>query len=193
LMTSAVRDGGLREDSIKLFSMLVHPRTSQKYDREVLAKGWDQPLEAALNSEREHFKKLHDALEKKADLLKDATSADAEISEVEKEVTQLLDSSPLQVQQVWDNLNLRTKHRYERKGDEYSKHNFDWMASILIKDRIDTNHMNDKAPVKDVTDMEIELMWKKIMSSKVLFTTLQVGWLTAFNSSLSPVPGFSTL
>ena len=156
LMTSAVRDGGLREDSIKLFSMLVHPRTSQKYDREVLAKGWDQPLEAALNSEREHFKKLHDALEKKADLLKDATSADAEISEVEKEVTQLLDSSPLQVQQVWDNLNLRTKHRYERKGDEYSKHNFDWMASILIKDRIDTNHMNAKAPVKDVTDMEIE-------------------------------------
>ena len=31
LMTTAVRDGGLREDTIKLFSMLVHPRTSQKY------------------------------------------------------------------------------------------------------------------------------------------------------------------
>ena len=31
LMTTAVRDGGLREDTIKLFSMLVHPRTSKKY------------------------------------------------------------------------------------------------------------------------------------------------------------------
>ena len=30
------------------------------------------------------------------------------------------------------------------------------MASILIKHRIVTNHMNDKAPIKDVTDMEIE-------------------------------------
>ena len=122
MMTNAVRDGGLREDSTKLFSMLVHPRTSQKYDKEVLAKGWDQPLQAALDSEREHFKKLHDALEKKADLLRDATSAEVEISEVDKEVTQLLDSSPLQVQQVWDNLNIRSKHRYERKGDDYSKY-----------------------------------------------------------------------
>ena len=36
------------------------------------------------------------------------------------------------------------------------QHNFNWMASILIKHRIVTNHMNDKAPIKDVTDMEIE-------------------------------------
>ena len=50
LMTTAVRDGGLREDTIKLFSMLVHPRTSQKYDKEVLARGWDQPLEIELQS-----------------------------------------------------------------------------------------------------------------------------------------------
>ena len=34
LMTNAVRDGGLREDSIKLFPMLIHPRTSQIYDKE---------------------------------------------------------------------------------------------------------------------------------------------------------------
>ena len=53
LMTSAVRDGGLREDTIKLFSMLAHPRTSQKYDKDVLSQGWDQPLQQALGAENE--------------------------------------------------------------------------------------------------------------------------------------------
>ena len=34
LLTAVARDGGLREDSIKLFCNLSHPRTAQKYDRE---------------------------------------------------------------------------------------------------------------------------------------------------------------
>ena len=59
LMTTAVRDGGLREDSVKLFSMLVHPRTSQKYNRNILAKDWDQSFLESLNTEKEQLKKLH--------------------------------------------------------------------------------------------------------------------------------------
>ena len=39
LLTTEARDGGLREDSIKLLlSCLVHPRTSQKFDKMLLQK-----------------------------------------------------------------------------------------------------------------------------------------------------------
>ena len=58
LLTTAARDGGLREDSIKFFSILVHPRTSQKDDKEVLASGWNTELRKQLDNEREHFVKI---------------------------------------------------------------------------------------------------------------------------------------
>ena len=46
LLTTSARDGGLREDSLGMFSCMVHVRTSQKYDKETLANGWDQGLKA---------------------------------------------------------------------------------------------------------------------------------------------------
>ena len=151
LMTTTARDGGLREDSIKTFSMFVHPRTSQKYDREVLSKGWDKPLEETLVAEKEHFVKLHEALRKKI-----VIDVDENIDEVDDEIEELLNTIPPQVQQVWDNLNLRTKHRFERGDDDYAKNNFDWMASILIKDRINVNHMDGGAPLKAPHELLIE-------------------------------------
>ena len=102
LMTTALRDGGLREDSLKMFSMLVHPRTSQKYDKEVLAEGWDEPLANTLEAEKEHFTKIHDAVERLTDL---EDNDDREL--IEEEIGHLLATVPPQVQQVWDNLNLR--------------------------------------------------------------------------------------
>ena len=48
---------------------------------------------------------------------------------------------PPQVQIVWDNLNLRMKHRFERKDDCYTDFNYDWMASLFILERIRANHM----------------------------------------------------
>ena len=155
LMTTAVRDGGLREDSIKLFSMLVHPRTSQKYDKDVLADGWDQPLNEALAVEREHFQKLHDALQQKSNFIENDATND-EIDAAAREVARLLASSPQQVQIVWDNLNLRSKHKFERKNDEYAKSNFDWMASMFVRDRIDVNHMKSSEPVRSPADLKIE-------------------------------------
>ena len=38
-------------------------------------------------------------------------------------------------------LNIRSKHKYERKGDKYDKSNLDWMASIFIQEKISANHM----------------------------------------------------
>ena len=61
------------------------------------------------------------------------------------------------MQKVWDNLNLRTKHRYQRANDEYSSSNLDWMASLWIQDRINANHMESKEgiSVKNVSDLNI--------------------------------------
>ena len=56
-LTTAVRAGGLREDTIKvLSSCLVHPRTSQKYDRSTLAKDWDSSMQSSLRHEEDHFR-----------------------------------------------------------------------------------------------------------------------------------------
>ena len=68
-----------------------------------------------------------------------------------------MDSTPPQVQKVSDNLNRRTKHRRERGDDDYAKHSFDWMASLFIKDRINTNLMSASGPVKDAADITIEV------------------------------------
>ena len=75
-----------------------------KYDK---GKGWD--LVAALEVEKEHFRKLHEALQMKSEMDKYA-GTDSE--QVEDEIELLLNTIPPQVQQVWDNLNLRTKHRF---------------------------------------------------------------------------------
>ena len=47
-LTTAARDGGLREDSLNILSCFVHPRTSQVYDKEILAIGWDAKLQSLL-------------------------------------------------------------------------------------------------------------------------------------------------
>ena len=69
LVTNALRDGGLREDTIKTLPMCIHPRTSQIYDKNILSKNWKKPLEEALEQEKEHFKKLNDANKRKSKLL----------------------------------------------------------------------------------------------------------------------------
>ena len=61
LLTTAARDGGLREDTIKMLCCMVHPRTSQKYDKEVLGEGWDNALHETLKIENDHFEKQKQA------------------------------------------------------------------------------------------------------------------------------------
>ena len=52
---SNARDGGMREDSIKLCANYVHPRTIQKYEKYVLAKDWNAKLVDARNIEAAGF------------------------------------------------------------------------------------------------------------------------------------------
>ena len=159
LLTTAARDGGLREDSLKIFSFMVHPRTSQKYDQKVLAVGWDTNLKDGLEEEKAHFEKLKDT-ELIIEKLLQEGAAVAAVEAAQREFEDLLDSCPPQFNLVWDNLNLRTKRRFRRAGDDYSSFNLDWMASLWIKDRIDSNHMDHKEGIalKDVENLSIKDM-----------------------------------
>ena len=159
LLTTAARDGGLREDTIKLFCCCLHPRTSQKYDKEVLGEGWDTELKETLKMEKDHFEKQQLA-EMKLEKLFTEHSSDIDIESSKTELETILDTVPPQTQVVWDNLNLRSKHRFKRVGDEYSDSNLDWMASLFIQDRIDANHMENRegVAVKDADNLSIKDM-----------------------------------
>ena len=156
LLTTAARDGGLREDSLGLLACLVHSRTSQKYDKKILAAGWNDALKEALINEKLHFEKIKEAENKVSNLLYSSTEWESAVGELEK----LLDSTPPQYQMVWDNLNLSTKHRFERAEDKKSTFRLDWMASLWIRDRISANHMDNTrgTSVKHVDDLAIKDM-----------------------------------
>ena len=172
LLTTAARDGGLREDSIKLFCILVHPRTSQKYDREVLAPGWDSDLKKSFVEEKDFFEKIRTAEQRIEQLCHEGSSLFA-IEAAKDDLELLLDSSPAQTQLVWDNLNIRTKHRHERKGDQYSSSNLDWMSSLWIQDRINSNHMDHRGvPVKDVDCLSIKDMVPSDKEKDYIFMAL---------------------
>ena len=159
LLTTCARDGGLREDSIRLFASLVHPRTSQKYDKSVLCNGWDTKLKENLEREKSHFIAKMEAEDRIEELLQ-LHAADEVIDEAKKELDNIINTSPPQLQMVWDNLNLRTKHRYQRVGDNYEDANLDWMASLWIEDRIDANHMEHREgeSLKNIDSLSIKDM-----------------------------------
>ena len=156
LMTTVARDGGLREDSLKLFPGLCHPRTSQKCDRSVLAHGWNEKLQACLKKERDHFEEEAKVRARIEDLLNNAATDDV-VESAKEELEVLLDASPPQTEMVWDNLNLRTNHRFQRVDDNYADSNLDWMASLWIMNRINTNHMENTEGValKDIENLTI--------------------------------------
>ena len=157
LLTTIARDGGLREDSIKIFSPMVTPRTSQRYDKSVLSSGWDVKLRDCLQNEKSHFEEQKKAEENVEKLLHDQAATEV-VDAAKAELELLIDNAPKQCQVVWDNLNLRTKHREERSGDNYSDANLDWMSSLMIKDRINSDHMehNEGVALKDIEHLSIK-------------------------------------
>ena len=55
-------------------------------------------------------------------------------------------------------MNLQSKHRFERKEDQPSDLNYDWMASLAVEERISTAHMDHQpgVSVKDPDDLAIQ-------------------------------------
>ena len=152
-LTCVARDGGLREDSMKIFCIFCHPRTAQKYDRNILAVGWDSKLQEALLQERKHFEELKLAQSVLESLSGDKSSQSFEAATLD--VKWLEDTVPPQLQLCWDNLNLRSKHKFERQKDNYYENNFDWMASIWLQERVSANHMEHSSgkPLKQPMDL----------------------------------------
>ena len=174
LLATCARDGGLREDSLNIFSScMVAPRTSQRHDKEVLSVGWDTKLRDSLKEEEMHFSTLIETKRKLEKLFEEGADAEA-IKATEDEVEDLIDSTPPQLQVVWDNLNLRTKHRYERVGDNYADSNLDWMASLWVKDRISANHMEHRSgvPLKDDANLNIKDMVPSNLEKDYIFISL---------------------
>ena len=173
LLTTCGRDGGLREDTLKLFCSMVHPRTSQKYDKEVLAAGWDNKLKEILKEEKAHFldQKI---VESEIEKLSNENSSDDAIKAAKEDLENILDNAPPQLQMVWDNLNLRRKHRFQRTDDEYSDSNLDWMASLWIQDRINANHMEHREgiAVKDIGNLSIRDMVPSEKEKDYIFRAL---------------------
>ena len=172
LLTAIARDGGLREDSLKLLCNLCHPRTAQKYDRVVLANGWDTKLKEVLSSESLHFQELQNAEVQLEQLSGESSSQEQVVASAEIEL--LRNQLPPQVQLVWDNLNLRTKHRHERQGDNYFDSNFDWMASLWIQERVLANHMDHKPgqALKEPTHLSIQDFVPSQPEEDYFFTSL---------------------
>ena len=172
LLTAIARDGGLREDSLKLLCNLCHPRTAQKYDKVVLANGWDTKLKEVLSSESLHFQELRNAEVQFDQLSGESSSQEQAVASAEIEL--LRNQLPPQVQLVWDNLNLRTRHRHERQGDNYLDSNFDWMASLWIQERVLANHMDHKPgqPLKEPTNLSIQDFVPSQLEENYIFTSL---------------------
>ena len=189
LLTTVARDGGMREDSLRIFCNLCHPRTAQKYDQEVLSKDWDTELQDALAVELLHFQQLQNA-EHESQQLSESTTSPTETSteDIEQfpgstpclpefaaeDIELMLSSLPPQCQMTWDNLNLRTKHRHERQHDKYEDSNFDWMASLWIQERISGNHMKHSPgePLKDPASLSIQDFVPSQEEENYLFTSL---------------------
>ena len=110
MLTTVARDGGLREDSLSVFSCFVHPRTSQTYDKEVLAVGWDSKVSKYLKEEKDYFERIR-AAQIQLETLQTDRHESNELNVAEASLESLLDDCPLQLQLVWDNINLTIKHR----------------------------------------------------------------------------------
>ena len=95
-------------------------------------------------------------------------------NEAKQKLEDKLDGTIPLLQLVWDNLNIRSSHRFERTGDFYSDTNFDWMASLWTKDRVIAAHMEHLSgkPLKNVTELSIDDHVASQTELEYLFMTL---------------------
>ena len=154
LLGVMARDGGLREESLKIFPQLCHVRTLQKYDR-VLEMNSKDSLMQKLDSEKKFHVNLKNAKEKVADLSEEGTID--ELQAAETELKEIQSQHPKFLTTVWDNLNLRGERRHDRTGDLWSDFNHDFMTSLHITERIDATHMDNSGKAfKKPQDLSIE-------------------------------------
>ena len=100
---AVARDGGLREESLKLFPQFCHPRTLQKYDH-VLAKHSKTPLEEKLKDEKQHLDALTIILN---DMEKEGSEEEVLANQLKLKDTEA--KAPKMLTTVWGSVNLSRK------------------------------------------------------------------------------------
>ena len=136
---SIARNGGLREDSLKLLPQCVHPRTLQKYDHSLQAHS-REPLHEQLMEEKTFIDNIKKIVEQMETLSIDDDSQ-VKLNELENELESLKQNTPKMLTTGWDNLNLGGTRRHERMTDNLEDMHRDCMTSLHIKERIDVNHL----------------------------------------------------
>ena len=122
--------------------------------------------------ERKPFEELKLAQSVLESLSGDKSSQSFEAATLD--VKWLEDTVPPQLQLCWDNLNLRSKHKFERQKDNYYDNNFDWMASIWLQERVSANHMEHSSgkPLKQPIDLAIQDFVPTSEEKNYIFTSL---------------------
>ena len=155
LMGVMARDGGLKEDFLKIFPEFCHPRTLQKYDHK-LAVNSQAPLIEKIETERKYWQDLV-AVKDRLEGLDILDGTEEEIEAAKKDLKVIQETAPRMLSTAWDNLNLRGNRRHERVGDTWDDLNHDFMTSIHIEERVDANHMEHGGKgFKKVKDLTIE-------------------------------------
>ena len=137
---SVARDGGLREDSLKLLPQCVHPRTLQKYDHALQAHS-REPLHEQLLEEKTFINNVNKLVEEMETLSIEDDDFQMKLNELDNELKSLKQNTPKMLTTGWDNLNLGGNRRHERMTDKPEDMHRDCMTSLHIKERIDVNHL----------------------------------------------------
>ena len=139
-MGMLARDGGLKEERLKDFPEFCHPRTLAKYDY-ILAAQSEVPLECKLTEEKQFIHDVSKVMQELDNL--SISRSDEETASLQLELQNLNNNAPKMLTTVWDNLNIRAKHRHERINDRYEDNNYDYMTSINVEERISADHLEN--------------------------------------------------
>ena len=152
-MGMLARDGGLKEEFLKLFCEFCHPRTLARYDH-VLAAQAEIPLECKLNEEKEFIDDVSKVINDVKNLSISHSSDESE--SLASKLQNLNANTPKMITTVWDNLNIRAKHRHERINDRYEDNNYDYMTSINVEERISADHLGMPSKYNKYTDWSLD-------------------------------------
>ena len=107
----------------------------------MIAANSDVPLTSKLEEEKNFTDELNGVMKALGEL--SIQNRDEERTSLDTQLKRLNDSTPKMLTTVWDNINIRANHRFERITDTYEDLNFDYTTSMHMTERISVDHMSN--------------------------------------------------